>query len=262
MIRRKIPLFAILLLVILILRFTGMLTFWTTEGVANVCHKREAPVIPSFSIAAPRNHVQVSALMINVMREEKASKKRGTRLLLPVPVKKYLDVFTTSGRRDFRKGLHKAGRYVHVLGPVLNEYGFPAEMLILAYVESGFKMNARSRANAVGPWQFIEETAKRYGLRVDEHVDERQDFVKSTHAAGRYLRDLYMEFGTLELALAAYNAGESRVRTAILLGGSTDFWKLARAGLFPRQTVNYVAKFSAALILTRKPNVRESSLSI
>jgi membrane-bound lytic murein transglycosylase D len=262
MIRGKVPVFGILLCAVLLLRFTGVFSLWLKEGVAEVFQEEDAPVFPSFSLESMRNQIQASSVMIDLVRGEKGREAYGHQESLPQPVKKYLNVFTTSGKVEFRKGLLKAGKYSDVLGPVLNEYGLPSEMLMLAYIESGFKMNARSRTNAVGPWQFMEATARRYGLRIDEHVDERVDFLKATHAAGRYLSDLLEEFGSLELTLAAYNTGERRVRSAIIRGGTTDFWTLASKGHFSRQTVNHVAKFSAAMLLTSDPKAEVYNLPI
>jgi hypothetical protein len=250
---KRVSAFSIFLFVILILRFTGFFSFWLKEGVAEVSPVIEAPAFPSFSLTRVRDDLPVTTKTMDMMRQERGREEYRSRQQLPGAIKKYLHVFTTSGRVDFSNGCKIAGHYSDVLGPVLDTYGLPPEMLFLAYIESGFKLDARSRTNAVGPWQFMEATARRYGLRVDEHVDERVDFLKSTHAAGRYLRDLCREFDSLELALAAYNTGENRVRSAITRGGTTDFWTLASEGYFSRQTVNHVAKFSAAMLLTAEP---------
>ena len=105
--------------------------------------------------------------------------------------------------------------------------------------------------NAVGLWQFIRPTGLKYGLKINHWVDERRNPEKSTLAAARYLRKLYDEFGSWELALAAYNCGEKRVAKAIRRTGSTDFWTVSRK--LPRETRNYVPKFNAALIIAKNP---------
>lgn len=231
----------------------GVLIPWVVDYASGVSPETRNPPFPSFSVLGQRNHFAATTPFTDRLRREVTSYDYVDLTKapsLPQPVSKYLKVFTTSGKADFRRGLKNAARYYNTLEPVLRQYGLPSEMLFLAYIESGFDEAARSPADAVGPWQFTEETARRYGLRIDETVDERTDFLKSTHAAGKYLRELYLEFGTLELALAAYNSGENRVRSAIYYGGTDDFWTLASYGLFPRQTVNHVAKFSAAMVLS------------
>ena len=239
---------------ILALRAGGFLIPWAADQAAGVSPETRNPSMPSFSVPAVRNHFAVMTPFSDRMRREgtiyNVEEKQAPSL--PQAVRKYMNVFTTSGKADFRIGLKNAAMYYDLLDPVLKEYGLPTEILFLAYIESGFDESARSYADAVGPWQFTEETARRYGLQIDETVDERTDFLKSTHAAARYLKDLYLEFGSLELALAAYNSGENRVRSAIYYGGTDDFWTLASDGLFPRQTVEHVAKFSAAMVLSER----------
>lgn len=240
-----------LVTIVLLMQFTGMLSVDLRVFESGTATPEETPVFPSFALSSPRRNVPVSSPMTDLVRRRSRYPDYVKQPSLPSPVKRYMRVFTTSGKLDFRSGLERASEYGSRFGSVLNEYGLPTELIFLAYVESNFDRNARSYANAVGPWQFMAATARRYGLRVDDTVDERKDFLKSTHAAGRYIRDLYLEFGSLELALAAYNTGENRVRSAVLRGGTTDFWALAQRGYFPRQTVNHVAKFSAALLLAR-----------
>ncbi len=119
-------------------------------------------------------------------------------------------------------------------------------------IESGFNVKARSHAAAVGPWQFIKPTAKRYGLRVDSWVDERMDPKKSTEAAANYLGDLYAMFQNWELAAAGYNCGEDRVQNAIDKYQINDFWQISQFTL-PKETKNYVPKLMAALIIAKDP---------
>ncbi|MGB9873442.1 MAG: lytic transglycosylase domain-containing protein, partial [Hydrogenobacter sp.] len=107
---------------------------------------------------------------------------------------------------------------------------------------------AVSRSGAAGLWQFISSTARRYGLRVDDQVDERFDVIKSTEAAVRYLKDLYNMFGSWELALAAYNCGENCVKSRT---AGVDFW--ITKDMLPLETRNYVPAFFAVLLLVRDP---------
>ena len=102
-------------------------------------------------------------------------------------------------------------------------------------------------------WQFMAPTARRYGLRVDQWVDERLDPEKSTVAAAAYLRDLYALFGSWPLAQAAYNAGEVKVARAIRVTGSNDFWTLARTNHLRRETKEFVPQIHAATVIGRDP---------
>jgi membrane-bound lytic murein transglycosylase D len=112
----------------------------------------------------------------------------------------------------------------------------------VARVESGFNRFALSSKGARGMFQFMPDTARRFGLRVDGRVDERLDAGKSSVAAARYLNFLHGMFGDWKLALAAYNAGENRVLDAIEKAGSRDFFEISRRGLLPDETRQYVPK--------------------
>ena len=114
-------------------------------------------------------------------------------------------------------------------------------------IESGYSTGAKSWASAVGIWQFIRGTGKRYGLKINKYVDERKDPVRATRAAARYLASLYRVYQNWELAMSAYNAGEGRVLGAIMRGHTRDFWELSRKKLLPRETRNYVPKMMAAV---------------
>jgi len=170
-------------------------------------------------------------------------------------VEHWIEYFTGPGRDLFAQWLRRSGRYVGPWRQILKEHGLPEDLVYLALIESGFSLRARSRAGAVGPWQFMEATARRIGLRVDRYLDERRDPIKSTRAAASYLSRLYEEFGDWHLALAAYNAGERRVRSAIQASGKKGYWAIARTNHLPNETRNYVAKFLAGMIIAKHPEV-------
>jgi membrane-bound lytic murein transglycosylase D len=149
--------------------------------------------------------------------------------------------------------LSRTTRYVPMFRKILEQYQLPRDLIFLAMIESGFSPNAYSWAHAAGPWQFMPFTGKRYGLEVGFWLDERRDFERATHAAARYLRKLYEEFGDWYLAWAAYNAGEARVETAIGRAGTRDFWKLSRTRHLRRETRHYVPKLLAAAIIAKQP---------
>jgi membrane-bound lytic murein transglycosylase D len=165
----------------------------------------------------------------------------------------WVQYFKTSGRRMFMKWLVRGAALQSMVQPILEASGVPNEFFYLAMIESGFNNGALSRARASGTWQFMRGTAQLYGLRVDHWVDERRDPIKSTLAAATFLRDLYADLGDWHLAMAAYNAGPGKVRKAIRLGGSHDFWSLADTKLLAKETKHYVPKVLAAILIAADP---------
>ncbi len=166
-------------------------------------------------------------------------------------VEYWIDYFTGRGRPHFERYLERSELFVPYIRPILKQNGLPQDLVYLAMIESGFNNHARSRAKAVGPWQFISATGKRYGLMVNWWVDERRDTRKSTLAAVEYLRDLYGIFRSWELAAAAYNAGESKVARAVRRFGTKDFWVIARHRFLRPETRDYVPKIIAAAIIAK-----------
>lgn len=169
-------------------------------------------------------------------------------------VRYFIDTFCGKLRDFFVQALARSGKYIPMMATVLQEAGLPEDLVYLSLIESGFSPSAYSRAKAVGPWQFIRATGVRYGLRIDNWVDERRDPVKSTRAAAAYLKDLHQQFGEWFLAAAAYNAGERRVETALQRTNTSDFWDLTqRKTLLKQETRNYVPKFIAAALIAGEP---------
>jgi membrane-bound lytic murein transglycosylase D len=164
-------------------------------------------------------------------------------------VDRWLNYFQGDGREVFQRWLDRQPRFQPTFDEVLRRNRLPRELTFHAMIESGFSTSAYSWAHAVGLWQFIRSTGQKYGLRCDWWVDERRDPAKSSDAAARYLMDLYEEFQDWELALAAYNVGEMRVRSQIKGQKTRDFWSLK----LPRETRNHIPKFYAALILGSDP---------
>jgi membrane-bound lytic murein transglycosylase D len=169
-------------------------------------------------------------------------------------VRYFIDAFCGKLRDFFVQALARSGKYIPMMATVLQEAGLPEDLVYLSLIESGFAPSAYSKAKAVGPWQFIRGTGLRYGLRIDNWVDERRDPVKSTRAAAAYLKDLHQMFGEWFLAAAAYNAGERRVESAVQRTNTTDFWDLTqRRTILKQETKNYIPKFVAAALIAGSP---------
>ncbi len=165
-------------------------------------------------------------------------------------VDQFIEFFKTKGRRQFQRWLTRADEYGPVIKEIIQECNLPEELVYLAMIESGFNPRAYSRASATGMWQFVYATGKKYCLQRNWYIDERRDPIKSTKAACAYLRDLYEEFDSWYLALAAYNAGSGRIRRATRIHQTSDFWQLHS---LPAETRNYVPYFLAATIIARDP---------
>ena len=158
----------------------------------------------------------------------------------------WIRYFTVRERESFARTLNRAEIYRPLVQSALMEARLPKELFYLAFIESSYVTHATSQVSAVGIWQFMESTAKRFGLRVHGTFDERRHPIASTYAAIRYLDFLHSRFNSWYLAIAAYNAGEGRIRKAIREGRSTDFWTLADRGALPKETMEYLPKFLAA----------------
>lgn len=154
---------------------------------------------------------------------------------------------------SFQASLDRARPYVKQAREIFEQQGLPPDLVYVALVESGFSPTTRSHADAVGMWQFISATGKRFGLRQDTWIDERRHPFKAARAAAEYLSFLYDTFQSWPLALAAYNAGEKRVQDALQATGLKSFWELAENGSLPKETRDYVPKVLAAIRIIKQP---------
>lgn len=168
-------------------------------------------------------------------------------------VEGWIDYFTGRGRSHFERYLSRSSRYIPVMKHILRNAGLPEDLVYLAMIESGFNIRAYSRAKAVGPWQFMAATGKRYGLRVDSWIDERRDPIRSTEAAARYLKDLYLMFESWYLAAAAYNAGENKILRIVQEQKTNNYWSISKTNALRRETKDYIPKLIAAAILAKNP---------
>lgn len=169
-------------------------------------------------------------------------------------VRYFVEYYTGPARGTFKLWLERSARYLPMMRDIFTEAGLPGDLAYLAMVESGFNAKAYSWAHAVGPWQFIESTGKRYGLANDWWHDERRDPEKATRAAARFLSDLRDAFdGDWYLAVASYNAGPGKLRQAVRKYGTRDFWELSGKPYLRKETKNYIPKLLAVLLIAKQP---------
>ncbi|MES2854768.1 MAG: lytic transglycosylase domain-containing protein [Bdellovibrionota bacterium] len=213
------------------------------------------PVVATFVTSLSAVSVQASPFPDDFLAPAAAPKPKYKQIPIESNryVRNWIQFFTRNDRERFDRFMERGARYRILVQKILAENGVPPELYYLGMIESGYASHARSSAKAVGIWQFMAPTAREYGLRVDKEVDERLDIRRSTKAAARYLKGLEQEFGSWYLAMAAYNGGLGRVRTAIRKHGTRDFWTLARRRALPAETIQYIPKFQAAMLIARNP---------
>lgn len=168
-------------------------------------------------------------------------------------VKKWIKIFQRNDQAYFNKWLAKSEKKLPKIKALLKRQGLPPDLAYLPIIESGLNPKAVSSANATGYWQFMEPTALQYGLKVNWWLDERKDLIKSTWAASKYLRKLYKQFDDWNLALSAYNMGETRLSRLIKRHKDRNFWSLSLKTGFPSETRQYVPKFLAAALIAKNP---------
>ncbi len=225
-----------------------------------------AAVTPGISVPALAR-VSEAALPSMTLKErlqarvKRASSSEATSVIFDLPVTYnrkvsfWITYFQDSGKNWFRDWLERSSKYLPFIQKELKNAGLPQDLAFMVMIESGFAPNAMSSAEAVGPWQFISATGQRYGLRVNWWLDERRDFKKSTLAAIGYLKDLHREFGSWYLVAASYNMGENGLRRQIQRYQTRDFWTLSQLGALPKETVDYVPKILAAMMIAKSPGL-------
>ena len=182
---------------------------------------------------------------------------------VPYSMVRQIQQHTTELARQERVTLSRQLARAQTLLPeverILRSHGLPQQLAYIAFQESRFDPAARSRAGAAGLWQLMAATGREFGLRIDSEVDERLDALKSTHAAARYLKKLYLLYGDFMLTLAAYNYGPSNVNLALtrLVADeplkNRNYWYLVKQDLLPKETDEYVYKVIAGWIVATHP---------
>jgi membrane-bound lytic murein transglycosylase D len=239
----------------------------TPSLIANSTHSNHGPL----AHLALANHVRpvaddtppVALKKISSLETSRLSYSEATEtpLIFDIPVtynlrvSQWIKYFQNDGKKSFHKWLERSARFIPILQDELSHAGLPQDLIYVAMIESGFRHDAVSHSGAMGLWQFMKPTARRYGLRVEWWIDERKDIFKSTRAAIGYMADLYQQFGSWYLVAASYNMGEGGVRRLIARQRTNNFWDLADRGVLPRETTDYVPKIIAAMLISKAPGL-------
>ncbi len=179
-------------------------------------------------------------------------------------IKNHIHVYTIRQREKFSAVLGLKDYYFPLIEDIFDSYGLPTELKYMAVIESALNVNAVSRMGATGMWQFMYSTGKMYGLTINSVIDERRDPVKATHAAARFMKDLYNIYNDWVLVIAAYNCGPGNVNKAIRRSGNKkDYWEIFYR--LPRETRGYIPMYiAAAYAVTYYPehNIKPMALEI
>jgi membrane-bound lytic murein transglycosylase D len=225
--------------------------FDAADGHGMTEHGSSSPVTKLFSLEELRNSSEYES---DLELPDVDLPISDIPLTMNSKVEYFLYYFQTRGKPSFSRWLSHSARYIPMMKEILRREGMPEDLVYVAMIESGFQMHARSWANAVGPWQFMPGTGRRYDLRIDQWIDERKDPVKATTAAALYLKELYALFkGDWYLATAGYNAGENKILRAISMYNTNDFWELSQGSYLKPETKQYVPKLLAAAIIAKDP---------
>jgi membrane-bound lytic murein transglycosylase D len=179
-------------------------------------------------------------------------------------IRNHIHVYTIKQRDKFSAVLGLKDYYFPMIEDIFDSYGIPAELKYMAVIESALNPNAVSRMGATGLWQFMYSTGRFYGLTINSVVDERRDPLKSTHAAAKYIKDLYNIYNDWTLVIAAYNCGPGNVNKAIKRSGNKkDYWQIFYR--LPRETRGYIPQYVAAAYAVNyysEHNIRPLPLNI
>ena len=145
--------------------------------------------------------------------------------------------------------LKRSTRYMPVIETMLAEAGLPDDLKYVAIAESALRPHAGSPKGAIGFWQFLADTGRKYGLSVNARIDERRNLRASTRAAIRYFQKLYADFGSWSLAAAAFNMGEEGLKAEILAQDQKDFYRL----YLPLETQRYLFRILSAKLILSHP---------
>ena len=243
------------------LGLSGLLTAAALGGVMESIARSEASPDAVAARKTLDGPIATSALLASPENPQAVTAGVGPEWDLPnldhERVDYWVERFSTDKRGEFSRFLSRSGRYVPMISAKLEERGMPQDLIYLAMIESGFNPKAYSPAHASGLWQFISETGRRYGLDINNAVDERNDPVRATDAALDYITYLHGRFGSWYLAAAGYNSGENRVGrimrevTGSERGDEYSYYRIWNR--LPRETRDYVPLMVAAARIAKEP---------
>jgi len=162
--------------------------------------------------------------------------------LVKVEIEKKKKYYISKHRRELESYIENGKNVIPLIYSILIKHNLPPELLAIPVIESHYRIMVKSPKGAAGLWQFMPETARNFGLKVNKEVDERLDPIKSTLAAVKYFKKLYSVFGDWHLVLASYNAGHNKIITKVSYHGNS-FSSIKN--FLPKQTKEYVLKFIA-----------------
>lgn len=165
----------------------------------------------------------------------------------------FLKAFQTIRHEGIQRALDRSLEFIDSFREIFRKNGIPEDLAYLPIIESGFRVDATSRARAKGSWQFMAATARLFGLRVDWQVDERLDPFKAADAAARFMKSLYEEYNDWYIVLACYNGGPRRIKKAMRVLQTSNFFEINQSRHIRKETRNYVPAFLASLIIARSP---------
>lgn len=245
---------------IIIFQLVGLLTALSApdaDAQTEAGQGRDSRTIPH-EFTPPKEDI---AQLEEIIDEASDDRPYQIPVVLNDSVESHLEYFKTRGRDMFQRWLDRSARFIPLMKEIFKGKNLPEDLVYVAMIESGFNPYAVSWAKAVGPWQFMPSTGKKYGLKIDWWIDERKDPVKSTYAAAEHLKDLHNLFGSWPLALASYNAGAGKIQRAVLRTRSEDFWDISASRHIRRETKNYVPKYMAATIIAKNPEAYGFNIS-
>lgn len=216
---------------------------------ASVSHIKASSVVSNYAYESQK--VQIDQVIVG--KSLSATNNKFLKDIKNSKVDFWVEYFAYKDKERFQRFVNNGEKYRHLIEDTFKKHGLPKELYYVGMIESGYYLHAKSKASAVGPWQFIKSTAQRYGLKVNSTVDERRSIYKSTEAAAFFFQDLYNIFGSWELALSAYNAGEYGIIRRIRKANTRDYYELSKRKKIPKETRHYVPKVLAALKVLKNP---------
>jgi membrane-bound lytic murein transglycosylase D len=167
-------------------------------------------------------------------------------------IQQFINYYQGRNRSTMENGLRRSGQYMKLARKIFAEEGVPLDITWLGQVESAWKPKAVSWASASGLWQFVPSTGRRFNLKQNAYIDERNSYEQATRASARYLKWLSQRYnGNWELAIGAYNTGEGNIDRAIARAGTANFWTIYP--YIAQETRNYVPNILAVILIAKNP---------